>query len=462
MITRPALIVVACLGGVTVAPVSALGQAVGCAAGTTCLAVSQSGTPTSGGTFTAQCNGAFPDFIAPAARLAADDPGLRFRLAQDYPPTASAADTPWLSIDYTTPAGADAWLYALRDYAFLGMIEADFRSEANPLRRWYHMPMMNFGPARREHRHGLTAERTVFGPELGLKQGARAENFAVGFYNAVGAVTIGRVLGGGVPDLADTSFAPGAASFKILFSAAQPDDFQDAIGDLLDGAPSWTIATDDGPLDVRLMQMDVAATMPGSPTGWVFGTFAYDRDAEEISPWMKLRPVGLSWGNDPGVTPADVAAGTVLQESGVSAASPAFAAAHLGWAGRINGPVDNPMSGCLSCHGTAQYPMVPLLPGAACSTDAQRLQWFRNFEGSVPFGRIGAGCTLDTDPTGLVALDFSLQMKVVLQSLLDFHDVNPCAPQAIAPVDMASRLPAGLALPAANAPEPPDSERVQR
>lgn len=120
------------------------------------------------------------------------------------------------------------------------------------------------------------------------------------------------------------------------------------------------------------------------------------------------------------------------------------------------------MSGRLSCHGTAQYPMVPLLPGAACDTEAKRLQWFRNFEGSVPFGRIGAGCTLDTDPTGLAALDFSLQMKVVLQSLLDFHDINPCAPQPIAPVDMAARLPTGLVPPAADAPEPLDAERVQR
>ncbi|TPE46783.1 hypothetical protein [Amaricoccus solimangrovi] len=445
-----------------VAPVPALAQAAGCAPGATCLSVSQTGAPSAGGTFTAECGGAYPDFITPAARPAAGDPGPWFRLSQDYPATAPAADAPWLSIDYTTATGADAWLYALRDYVFLGMIEADFRPEANPLRRWYHMPMMNFGPARREHRHGLTSERTVFGPELGLKPGMRAENFAIGFYNAVGAVTIGRVLGGDVPDLTDTRFGPGTVSFKILFSAARPDDFQDAVGDLLAGAPSWTIATDDGPLDVRLMQMDVAATSPESSVGWVFGTFAYDRDAEENSPWMKLRPVGLSWGNDPGVTPADVASGTALQESRVSAASPAYAAAHLGWAGRVNGPVDNPMSGCLSCHGTAQYPMVPLFPGAACGTDAQRLQWFRNFDGSVPFGRIGASCALDPDPTGLVALDFSLQMKVVLQSLLDFHDVNPCAPQAISPANTAARLPAGLALRPADAPAPPVAERVRR
>ena len=113
----------------------------------------------------------------------------------------------------------------------------------------------------------------------------------------------------------------------------------------------------------------------------------------------------------------------------------------------MNGPVDNPNSGCLGCHGTAQYPLAPMLPGNACNTDAERLQWFRNFTGDVPFGRVDASCVLDPDPTGLVALDFSLQMKVVLQSVLDFHDVNPCA--ADPEIEAAAGLPEAVVLPQA-------------
>ena len=86
-----------------------------------------------------------------------------------------------------------------------------------------------------------------------------------------------------------------------------------------------------------------------------------------------------------------------------------------------------------------------MLPGNACNTDAERLQWFRNFTGDVPFGRVDASCVLDPDPTGLVALDFSLQMKVVLQSVLDFHDVNPCA--ADPEIEAAAGLPEAVVLP---------------
>ena len=144
----------------------------------------------------------------------------------------------------------------------------------------------------------------------------------------------------------------------------------------------------------------------------------------------------------------------------MSAAIPAYAAAHLGWAGRVNGPVDNPNSGCLGCHGTAQYPLAPMLPGNACNTDAERLQWFRNFTGDVPFGRVDASCVLDPDPTGLVALDFSLQMKVVLQSVLDFHDVNPCA--ADPEIEAAAGLPEAVVLPQAETPRPGEEERAHR
>src|SRR5215467_15221933 len=109
-------------------------------------------------------------------------------------------------------------------------------------------------------------------------------------------------------------------TFKILFSEATADAFQGP--DILAGAPQWTIGTADGTRTVRLMQMDVAAVDNRSPTGWVFGTFAFDSSATDPSPWRRLRPVGLSWGNDYGFTPADQQAGKKLTETTISDQAP--------------------------------------------------------------------------------------------------------------------------------------------
>lgn len=181
------------------------------------------------------------------------------------------------------------------------------------------------------------------------------------------------------------------------------------------------------------MQMDVAAVDNRSPTGWVFGTFAFDSGATDASPWRRLRPVGLSWGNDYGFTPAGPQAGQKLTETTISDQAPSYAVSHLGWAGRANGPVDNPNSGCLSCHSAAQYPAVPLTFDAhtlnkACKTDAQRMFWFRDLKGTQPFGSVDASCNPITSGSPPSPLDFSLQMSEAVQNVLQFGAVNPCSP----------------------------------
>jgi hypothetical protein len=397
------------------------GRAVdGCAPGTTCLSTSATGAFAQS---VAQCSGMFPDFVTPATIVPAMGPW--FKLSQSYPSTVPANDAPWLAIDFTDGVnGANSYLYALRDYAFDGMIDADFKPELNNVRPWFHMPMMNFGPNAREPMRGLTSERPITGPELGLKPGISIRNFAIGFYNAAGAVTIGQVWKTNRPDVTKAQFPQGAMTFKILFSNVKPSDFQGA--DILAGAPQWTIATAAGMQTVRLMQMDVAAVDARSPTGWVFGTFAFDINATDVSPWRRLRPVGLSWGNDPGFTPADQAAGKQLKETTISDQIPAYAAAHLGWAGRTNGPIDNPVSGCLSCHSTAQDPVAPIIFNNACVGDAQKLFWFRDFPGNQPFGAVDLTCMPVNPSAPLHALDFSLQLGVSVQNVHQFGDVNPC------------------------------------
>jgi hypothetical protein len=242
---------------------SAAGAAGVCAPAANCVSVQANGTAAPGpGPLTAQCSGHFPDFITPIDMQPSQAPW--FKLSQNYPLSLPAKDAPWLSIDFTQGvAGANAYLYALRNYSFEGMIDVDFRPEANTVRQWFHMPMMNFSSARREPTHGLTTERSVNGPELGVKPGVTIHNYAVGFYNASGAYTIGQVWKSGMPAIDTSQFPEGAMTFKILFSDAAPGDFQEA--DILAGAPQWTIATASGPKTVRLTQMDVGSKNFRSP-----------------------------------------------------------------------------------------------------------------------------------------------------------------------------------------------------
>ena len=427
-------IAISTLAGLAAAlSVAGSAQAAGpCAPGTRCLAVDDTGKPTPAGTYTAQCSGQFPDFVTPTTMIPAGGPW--FKLAQNYPSTLPPDDAPWLKIDFRNGVqGADAYLYALRDYSFDGMIAADFRPQDNKVRPWFEMPMMNFRAGAREPTHGLTEERPVTGPELGLKPGVTVHNYAIGFYNAAGGYAIGQVWRSDNPKLRKSRFAQGAMTFKILFSDATAQDFSGP--DILAGAPQWTIATKSGLKTVRLIQMDVATADRRAPTGWVFGTFAFDTSATDPVAWNRLRPVGISWGNDFGYTPADQKAGKKLTETTISDQIPAYAAAHLGWAGRTNGPVDNPISGCLSCHGTAQYPVnADLAPFAAsCDTDAKKMQWFRNLKPGEAFGSINkTTCTLEPLIPPPVTLDFSLQMGVAVQAALQFYDTNSCAPPTAA------------------------------
>lgn len=400
-----------------------------CSTGSRCLPVDTNGKNVlQPGPFLAQCTGRFPDFIVDSSFDAGNYSGPWFLLSQNYPATPLQDSYPWLKIDFND---VDQYLFSLRDYSFEGMIESDFRPERNSIRPWFHMPLMTYGPLRREPIRGLTEERPVTGPELGIKPNVTIRNFAIGFYNAPGATAIGKVWASASPDLSAARFAEGTASFKILFSNAKPGDFADPSADPMTGAPEFTILTDKGLQTLRLLQMDVAAVDSRAPTGWVFGTFAFDKTATDVVSWKRLRPVGMSWGNDEGYTPADRDAGKKLTESRISSQIPGFAFKHLGWAGRPNGPVDNPASGCLSCHGTAESPVAAALGpfSSKCDTDAKRLFWFRNFRGDTPFGAIDpATCEQTTPAVLLKSLDFSLQMKVAVQNVVQFKVANPCVP----------------------------------
>jgi len=112
---------------------------------------------------------------------------------------------------------------------------------------------------------------------------------------------------------------------------------------------------------------------------------------------------------------------------------PAFAD-HLGRAGRLIGPVDDPVSSCLSCHSTAEADPSRVgnssaYPGAATKPPqfdgGCPMAWFRDLPSGTPFGHALA-CPADTSTAGLVSLDYSLQVSEGVNAVFGFGNSNPC------------------------------------
>jgi hypothetical protein len=301
------------------------------------------------------------------------------------------------------------------NYALEGNLEADFQVNKNEVRTWYHTPGLAYGEGGREFARGLTRERSSRPFELAPTQGTTFQNWGVGFYNPAGGFTIGQVWQDrDNPDPSKAQFPEGTVSIKLLFTEATLEEVP-----FLEGSIEWEVniwENLENPArsarKLRLLQVDLAVkdSRLNDSTGWAFGTLVYDNSIEANDPWQRLRPVGLMWGNDPGVTPEDILANRdVIRESWIN---PAAKVEHLGWAGRLNGPVDNPISSCLSCHSTAlvgaQVSMVPSRSG----TDQERLQWFRNLKGDESFSGEGT-------PT-----DYSLQLSMGIMNYLQSLKAN--------------------------------------
>ena len=175
-------------------------------------------------------------------------------------------------------------------------------------------------------------------------------NYAVAYYDARGGHAYQQVWSTATPgkDSADRSamqIPEGSLVYKLLFSAAKRSDFPQ---DILQNSVTVNVLpnSDGQPVVVRLMQIDIAVKdSRAGPTGWYFATYAYDRSVLHPSPWRRMVPVGLMAGNDP--------SGPPLTDSWINVSGPAYARAHLGVDGRLNGPVDNPASACMSCHSNA-------------------------------------------------------------------------------------------------------------
>ena len=204
-----------------------------------------------------------------------------------------------------------------------------------------------------------------------------------------------------------TSFPVGTVSFKLLFTdataaevpyLADSVEWQAMINETGPG-PDFVIQNSrvSSPVPMRLLQVDIAVrdSRADGTTGWVFGTFVYNAALKQAgdTPWDRLMPVGIMWGNDPNFTPAP---GTRPAESWVNPDAVTLLTTsvrnQLGYQGRVNGPVDNPMSSCLSCHMTAQDKPAPIMFERRADTGTDpyyaarpRSDWFRNLKSTDPF-----------------------------------------------------------------------------
>jgi hypothetical protein len=362
-----------------------------------------------------QCDTPTTPFCDAAVALPAGWTGRVFKLAQDFPTSVPADAQPWLAFDPKTKP--DQYIRSVLAYFYEGNIrssvEDSFDPALNTRRKWYNAPWQDVGFNGREPAHGLTRERVNEPGELDPNQKKYWNNYAVGFYNAAGASTIGKVWANrGAPDSSRGIMPEGTVGAKLLFTTATTDEVP-----YLKGAPEWNVyaytdvngfprpAPARGKVAVRLLQIDVAVKDRRSPTGWVFGTFVYGggpgSGTTPGSGWTNVSPVGLMWGNDPDA----LESGGPIKESWIN---PRVNMPHIGYEGRLNGPVDNKISSCLSCHSTAQDPSTTAKMTPPKGADKATLaRWFRNIASGQPF----------TPPAR--SLDYSLQVSGGIRNFLD-------------------------------------------
>jgi hypothetical protein len=329
--------------------------------------------------------------------------GSVFQLSQDYPQKLEQEkDLVWEEIDFKNEP--ERYLRTVLKYAVEGNDKVDWAGQSNQVRKWYHAPWLHWDSNGREFVHGLTREKDSLPGELAKSQTNIYQNWAVGLYNAPGGYTVGQVWKNPeAPDSSKADFPVGTVSVKIFFTQASEKEVP-----YLKGAKIWEAFIHKQLQDsstkqietLRLIQVDLAIRdSRAEETGWVFGAFAYNGFLEGKTVWDRMVPVGLMWGNDPGVTEEMVKTKEAkIQETWLNP-NLDFLPRIGGYAGRMNGPLDNPISSCLSCHSTAQQvPISSLLPPATLPLKL-KMRWFRNLKYPEPFDK------------GQQSLNYSLQLS---------------------------------------------------
>jgi hypothetical protein len=377
----------------------------------------------------------FPDFghmVSPS--VVEKDSIQLFKLSQNYPKSLPKTELPdFFKIDYQK--NWKEYLLAVQKYCFEGNTNVEFRPELNKTRDWYHMPWQHYGANGREGFHGLTKEAPVAVGQLGRTQTySKGGAWAVAFYNDKGGYTIGKVWQNHLDPDANKmedmgGFPEGTVMFKLLFLSMPKDTVEKQIPYLRNGL--WWKAyanynfksLDREVVDVVLIQMDVMIKDFRAPSGWILGNYKYNGQMNNSDKFYNLVPLGIMWGDDPENTtntsnpiPDSTYINPELKQTIINPDRNELPPSHLGWNGRLNGPMDNSMSSCYSCHSAAEYPQLsPISPLFDPKTSQyvpgspQWMRWFKNYDCNSRFDE------------GAVPTDFSLQMAEALQNFDDWE-----------------------------------------
>jgi hypothetical protein len=309
-----------------------------------------------------------------------------------------SSDEKWRDKDFKTQPME--YLKALLEYGLEGQ-KLNGNCLISDGSRWFHMREM---PGR-ETRNGLTKERRIKPEELHPQQVDRFNNYAVSVYNGIGGYEIGKFWNN-QPQLVKqgVAFPEGTMVIKFLFTEATEDDVP-----YLKGAPSIVRQRTNGTTaPLSLLQVDVAVRdkRADSATGWVFGTFIFngDRTPEQ----GRLVPIGLMYGNR--MSDGTDQASESIYNPQAATELPQGYNAFRGEGGRLNGPVDDPSSSCLSCHSTADVPKPGAIRFSHPPPDdlpATLDFYFRN----VPAGQTFAAAPFG-DPAKYFSMDYSLQFQI--------------------------------------------------
>ena len=318
----------------------------------------------------------------------------------------------------------------------------------------FHAPWLGPGDNGRDFLAGLTRGKNSTPGELGPDHKSCWQNWSLILFNDVGGYTLGKIWKPvtdktGAPDLAQLPFRIGAVMTKFLFSEAPADEVPQLRGSptvraniprrfLPDAKVCAPIGGERTPKTLRLMQVDVAVRDPRADqfTGWVFASFGFDGRLSGKTWQARLRPLGLTWGNDPALSDKDAADGRRPRESVVlwnyGLDRP------LGRGGRMNGPADSQKSSCLSCHGTVQLPnAAPLLPPDNAAWAVTQC-WFRNLSPSVPFGLFPPPrekCGKTSGDIKFQSTDYSFAVAIGVLNWMRYGDDQPAGIETYSQVD---------------------------
>lgn len=342
-----------------------------------------------------------------------------------------------------------------------GLVEDGIRWDARQV-NWYDMVWSGeaaSGPAGMDPTSGREPLMNSYAgqivpPEtfaLGHRPDTFVQNHAVIAYNATAAEHLGEVWDNVYdPNIGLLDYPSGSIMVKVEAVTNTPQNWS-----LVQGSAIWPVyrpRTEDQArnvtplvpqiLPVRPFQMAIKVkdpvAAPGS--GWVWLAYVYDYKAPGKLPWDRFVPVGVQWGNDPGLTgaPSGLPHGQTLRETWINPMAPDFARDTLGWGGRLAGPMDvatrhnvvTPsgrrytreddlsVSSCQSCHSAAEHPFSANLypaPNRAFPRDGEQFllyepgspqwaRWFQNRPGTDPISENIGGQGLEYDMVLMFAL----------------------------------------------------------